>query len=82
MSGPCSPCGDTAMKYHDHSNVRQFPARLGIAINLDHLRELSREFIDHVTVDEDIDEGNRVGMEWTFETFLQWLRKKQETSNV
>ena len=49
--------------------------RLGIAIDLDSLRQLMREFIDEVAgADADL----KVTMEWTMEAWLQWLRKKRE----
>jgi len=51
--------------------------RLGIAIDLDGLRQLMREFIDEHEKDEEL----KVSLDWTFETFLQWLRKRQEMNN-
>lgn len=52
--------------------------RLGIAIDLDGLRDLMREFMSEVVTDED----NNI-YAWPFETFLQWAmkRQRQETTN-
>jgi hypothetical protein len=57
--------------------------KLAIAINLDQLRDLMREFINHVTLTDDleVDTDDHVDMEWTFEMFLQWLKKRQEMTN-
>jgi hypothetical protein len=54
--------------------------RLAAVMTDDQRRELMREFIDEVAgADADL----KVTMEWTLETWLQWLRKKREaeTSN-
>jgi hypothetical protein len=63
------------------TNLRQFPARagakVGIAIDLDHLRRLMREFIDEHADSH----SSQIRLEWTFETFLQWLRKRMETTS-
>lgn len=48
--------------------------KLGIAINLDQLRQLMREFVNEQEPDPD----KRVGLEWTMEIFLQWLRRKRQ----
>jgi hypothetical protein len=49
--------------------------RLAITIDYREWRLLLREFIDEVAgCDADL----KVTMEWTMETWLQWLRKKQE----
>jgi hypothetical protein len=59
------------------TNLREFPRRTGIAINLDHLRDLMREFMSEVATDGD----NNI-YAWPFEVFLQWAAKKQkETIN-
>jgi len=48
--------------------------RLGIAIDLDQLRGLMREFIDEAAGEtEDIP-----AYEWRFERFLQWAKRKRE----
>jgi hypothetical protein len=63
------------------SNLHSFPARagakVGIAIDLDHLRRLMREF----TIEQEPDADERVSLDLTFEIFLQWLRKRMETTN-
>jgi hypothetical protein len=46
--------------------------KLAIAINLDDLRDLMREFMSEVVTDED----NNI-YAWPFETFLQWAMKRQ-----
>lgn len=52
--------------------------RLATTLDYDQWRLLLREFIDEVAgVDADL----KVTMEWTLETWLQWLRKRQETMN-
>jgi hypothetical protein len=52
--------------------------KLGITIDYSEWRLLLREFIDEVAGhDADL----KVTMEWTMETWLQWLRKRQETTN-
>lgn len=56
------------------TNLRKFPARAGIVINLDHLRDLMREF----AIEQEPDADKRVGLDWTFEIFLQWLRRKKQ----
>ena len=54
------------------------PPKLAIAINLDDLRDLMRQFMSEVVTDND----NNI-YAWPFETFLQWLRRKrQETANA
>lgn len=54
------------------------PPKLGIAIDYNQWRLLLREFIDEVAGhDADL----KVTMEWTMETWLQWLGKRQETIN-
>ena len=51
--------------------------KTAITIDLNDLRTLMRQFIDEVEVN-----SSRTHMEWTFETFLQWLRRKrQETTD-
>jgi hypothetical protein len=57
--------------------------KLAIAIDLDQLRDLMREFINHVTLTDDleVDTDDHVDMEWTFEMFLQWLKKRQEITH-
>ena len=45
-----------------------------IVINLDRLRDLMKQFVTEVDP-----QGEHL-LEWTFETFLQWLKKKQEQS--
>jgi hypothetical protein len=53
-------------------------AKLAIAIDLDELRGLMREFVNEQEDDEEL----KVSLDWTFETFLQWLRRKrQETTD-
>ena len=47
-----------------------------IVINLDRLRDLMKQFVTEVDP-----QGEHL-LEWTFEAFLQWLKKKQEQSNV
>ena len=47
--------------------------KLAIAIDLDQLRALMREFVNEQEPDPD----RRVGLEWTMEIFLQWLLKRQ-----
>lgn len=63
-----------------NSNLHPFPmrpgAKVGIAIPLDQLRDSMREFMSEVA-----DDDNNI-YAWPFETYLQWLRKKQETTNV
>ena len=49
-------------------------AKLAIAIDLNQLRALMREFVNEQEPDAD----RRVGLEWTMEVFLQWLRKRME----
>ena len=51
--------------------------KLAIAIDLDELRGLMREFID----EQKRDYPEQYEIELTFEVFLQWLRKRQETMN-
>ena len=52
--------------------------RLATTLDYDQWRLLLREFIDEVAgADADL----KVTMEWTLETWLQWLRKRQETTN-
>jgi len=51
--------------------------KLAIAIDLDELRELMREFVDECK--EEFPEQYET--ELTFEVFLQWLRKRMETTN-
>jgi hypothetical protein len=46
--------------------------KAGIAIDLDQLRDLMREFMSEVVTDDD----NNV-YAWPFETFLQWLKNRQ-----
>ena len=54
------------------------PSKTGIAINYDEWRMLLREFIDEVAgADADL----RVTMEWTMETWLQWLKKKRDAAS-
>lgn len=60
------------------TNLREFPARAGIVINLDYLRDLMREF----AIEQEPDADKRVSLDWTFEIFLQWLRERQETTDV
>jgi len=48
--------------------------KLAIAIDLDQLRGLMREFVNEQEPDPD----RRVGLEWTMEVFLQWLRRKRQ----
>jgi hypothetical protein len=50
--------------------------KLAIAINLDQLRDLMREFMSEVVTDDD----NNI-YAWPFETFLQWAKKRQEMTN-
>jgi hypothetical protein len=50
--------------------------KLAIAINLDQLRDLMREFMSEVVTDDD----NNI-YAWPFETFLQWAKKRQETTH-
>jgi len=50
--------------------------KLGIAIDYSEWRLLLREFIDEVAgADADL----KVTMEWTMETWLQWLKRKRES---
>ena len=60
------------------SNLAPLRPRLAIAINLDELRDLMREFMSEVITDDD----NNI-YAWPFETFLQWAmkRQRQETMN-
>jgi hypothetical protein len=51
--------------------------RQAIVIPLDDLRRLMREFINEHETDEDL----KTSLDWTFELFLQWLRKKKEQEN-
>lgn len=51
------------------------PIKLGIAIDLDELRRLMREFMSEVVTDDD----NNI-YAWPFETFLQWAKKKRRAS--
>jgi hypothetical protein len=55
------------------TSLRRFPARVGIVINLDYLRDLIREFMSEVVTDDD----NSI-YAWPFEVFLQWAAKKQK----
>jgi hypothetical protein len=55
------------------TNLREFPRRTGIVIDLDHLRDLMREFMSEVVTDDD---NNMYA--WPFEVFLQWAAKKQK----
>jgi hypothetical protein len=48
------------------------PTKIGIAIDLDQLRDLMREFMSEVVTDDD----NNI-YAWPFETFLQWLSKRR-----
>jgi hypothetical protein len=50
--------------------------RLGIAIDLDQLRGLMREFID----EQKRDYPEQHETELAFEVFLQWLRQRQRES--
>lgn len=50
------------------------PTKTAIVIELDQLRDLMREF----AVEQEPDADARVGLDWTFELFLQWVRKRQE----
>lgn len=59
------------------TNLREFPARTGIVIDLDYLRDLMREFIDEYPPDN----PSRTEYEWRFSTFLYWLQKRMETTN-
>jgi hypothetical protein len=47
--------------------------KLGVVIRLDELRDLMRLFISEVEPDADL----QVQLNWTFETFLQWLQRRQ-----
>lgn len=47
--------------------------RLGIAIDLDQLRGLMREFID-----DRKQHGEQTETELTFELFLQWVRRREQ----
>jgi hypothetical protein len=48
-----------------------------IAINLNQLRDLMREFMSEVVTDDD----NNI-YAWPFETFLQWAKKRQQSAMV
>jgi hypothetical protein len=53
--------------------------KLAIAIDLDRLRGLMREFIDEHEKDDEL----KVSLDWTFELFLQWvIRRRQQETNV
>ena len=54
--------------------------RLGIAIDMDALQVLMREFINEYPPDS----PSRTEYEWRFSTFLYWLRKRRESpdSNI
>jgi hypothetical protein len=50
------------------------PSHLGITIDLDQLRDLMRQFMSEVVIDDD---DNIYA--WPFETFLQWaMRRRRE----
>jgi hypothetical protein len=53
--------------------------KLAIAIDLDQLRDLMREFMSEVVTDDD----NNI-YAWPFETFLQWVmkRRREAANNV
>ena len=54
------------------------PKKIAIAIDLDEWRQVLRQFVDEVAgPDADL----KVTMEWTMETWLQWLKKKRESTN-
>lgn len=46
--------------------------KLAIVIDINQLRDLMREF------SAEVDPDNEDLLQWTFEIFLQWLRKRQE----
>lgn len=62
-------------------NISMVRPRLVAVMTDNQRRELMREFIDEVAgADADL----KVTMEWTLETWLQWLQKRrqrQETAN-
>lgn len=53
------------------------PQRVAIVISLDDLREKMREFILDCANGDTVD----VWMQLTFETFLQWLKKRQDAAD-
>lgn len=60
-------CGETAR-----------PRKQAIAIDLDHLRELMREFLDEMQHRGHVTEyGPDSLSDWKFETFLQWVANRQ-----
>lgn len=68
------------------TNLRQFPARVGakvgIVIDLDHLRAMMEKFLTEMnTRGHTTTYGADSLTDWKFETFLQWLRRRQETTN-
>lgn len=72
-AGPCSACGDgdTAMEYHNHEPLQR-------SYTLGELRDLTQLFLNdmqgrgHVTT-----YGPESLTDWKFETFLQWLARRE-----
>jgi hypothetical protein len=59
------------------TNLREFPRRAGIVIDLDYLRDLMREYCNEKDGDED-----SVGRRLYLSGFLEWVRRRQkETTN-
>lgn len=79
MYGPCSACGDgdTAQRYHKHYGPRAVPS--SPSYTLGELRSSMEEFLNdmktrgHATVF-----GSDSLTDWKFETYLQWLAKREQ----
>jgi hypothetical protein len=65
------------------TNLREFPQRTGIVIDLGHLRAMMEEFLGEMEArGHAATFGPESLTDWKFETFLQWAAKKQkETMN-
>lgn len=57
--------------------------KLAIAIDLDELRKLMREFLNDMETKGHATVFSRDSLtDWKFEVFLQWLQRRQETIDV
>jgi hypothetical protein len=63
------------------SNLHPFPARpsakVGIAIDLDHLRARMKQFLIEMGTSGSDDDM----VDWKFETFLRWEANRQKENN-
>lgn len=78
---PNEPAYNKAKEAHDRA-AREVMKKSAIIVDLNRLRELMQEFLAEMETKEHAAVFSRDSLtDWKFETFLQWLRKRQGKVN-